>query len=228
MSVGDTSSCTFKSTVDWGDKSSTTKTYPGAADGATIVTFTHTYKNTEKHTYPITTASETTAGGCGIYSGTIYFTLAGPSCQQVTQADGSYVFGGCVTKEDGGKVDVTSQQSNVDGIDVSASSSDKATYDDGASVGHELVTSGAATLSLALGGTLTSIFKGKVVAGLDGKLHFALPKKTVIAGLPVSGTLTVAPAEKNGKASGAATATVGTTLPPALGGGKASWRRPRW
>jgi hypothetical protein len=139
----------------------------------------------------------------------------------VTQADGSYVFGGCVTKEDGGKTDVTSTQSNVDGIDVSASSSDKATYDDGTSVGHELITSGVATLSLALGGTLTSIFKGKVVAGLDGKLHFALPKKTVVAGLPVSGTLTVAPAKKDGKASGTATATVDTTLPPALGGGKA-------
>jgi hypothetical protein len=79
VSEGDTSACTFKTTTAWGDKSSTTKTYPGGADGSTIATFEHTYKGGHR-TYTITVTSQTTVGGCGNASGTLDFTLAGGTC----------------------------------------------------------------------------------------------------------------------------------------------------
>lgn len=41
VSVGDTTGCTSQNTVNWGDKSSTSKTYPGVADGKTLVSFDH-------------------------------------------------------------------------------------------------------------------------------------------------------------------------------------------
>jgi hypothetical protein len=142
---------------------------------------------------------------------------SGSGCQQATLADGSYEAGGCFTREDAGTVDVTDKQSNLDGIDVSASSSDDVTYDDGTSVGHELTSSGTSTLSLDLNGVLTTIFTGKIKAKLTGKLQYAVPKGAKIGGLPMSGTLTISPSS-----GGTATVQGTVTLPPALGGGKAT------
>ncbi len=43
VSSGDTSSCTFEFTVDWGDGHSDTQTFPGSASDGPIATFTHAY-----------------------------------------------------------------------------------------------------------------------------------------------------------------------------------------
>lgn len=75
VSDGDTSGCTFKTTAAWGDKSSSTKTYPGGANGSTIATFDHTYTD-DPRSYTITVTSKTTVGGCGNANGTLGFTLA--------------------------------------------------------------------------------------------------------------------------------------------------------
>jgi hypothetical protein len=75
VSDGVTSGCTFQTTADWGDKSSSTQTYAGGADGSTMATFDHTYID-EPRTYTITVTSETTVGACGNANGTLDFTLA--------------------------------------------------------------------------------------------------------------------------------------------------------
>jgi hypothetical protein len=75
VSDGSTSGCTFRTTAAWGDKSSSTETYKGGADGSTIATFDHTYTGGPR-TYAITVTSKTTVGDCGNASGTLHFTLA--------------------------------------------------------------------------------------------------------------------------------------------------------
>lgn len=42
---GDSSSCVFEFTVDWGDGHSDSQTFPGSASDGTIATFTHAYDN---------------------------------------------------------------------------------------------------------------------------------------------------------------------------------------
>ena len=75
VSVGNTSGCTSKDTVEWGDKSSTTKTYRGGPNGSTLVAFDHTYKDGPRR-YTITITGETVSGDCGTLTGaTLYFTL---------------------------------------------------------------------------------------------------------------------------------------------------------
>ena len=74
VSVGDTSACAFTTTVNWGDKDGTTKSYPGSPDGQTLVRFNHTYTDGPK-TYAITISSTTTAGSCGMLNTTLSFTL---------------------------------------------------------------------------------------------------------------------------------------------------------
>jgi hypothetical protein len=185
----------------------------------------------------VTSVSCATAGNCtagGIYpdkSGRYQaFVVSSTSCDQVTDPDGAYEFGGCVTPEDAGTIDVTTQQSNVDGIDVSASPSDEVTYDDGGSAGDKLLSSGSSTLSLDLGGTLTPVSTGKLDDSLTGPITIAIPAaaKPSLGGLPISGNLTITPGVSGtpGRSSatptGTATGTMSTTLPTALGGGKAT------
>ena len=79
VSDGDTSGCTFQTTADWGDKSSSTQTYAGGANGSTMATFDHTYTD-EPRTYTITVTSETTVGACGNANGTLDFTLTSSAC----------------------------------------------------------------------------------------------------------------------------------------------------
>lgn len=161
-------------------------------------------------------------------------------CQQVTQADGDYDFGGCVAAEDDGTQDVTDSQSNLDGMDVSASPSDEVTYDDGGSAGDVLTSAGDSTLSLDLGGTQIPVDTAELDDSLTGPITFDVagddivrpvlprsPRLTAsggasVAGMPITGKLTFTPQLSGGKPDGTAKATVGTTLPPALGGGKAT------
>jgi hypothetical protein len=184
------------------------------------------------------------AGNCsagGSYSGSpgqpfvVSSTASTPTCQDLTQADGQYEFGGCFTEEDNDSVDVTDQQSNLDGVDVSASASDDVTYDDGGTAGDNLVSAGDSTLSLDLDGTLTPIFSGTLDDSLTGPITVSVPGSAAahregasvpgaasasgatIAGLPLSGTLTLTPSS-----GGSATVTGSVTLPAVLGSGKAA------
>jgi YVTN family beta-propeller protein len=136
-----------------------------------------------------------------------------PRCQQVTLPDGDYEFSGCVTEEDNGTLDVTKQQSDVDGVDVSATASDQVSYEDGGSGGNALVSAKASTLSLSLSGTLIKIFRGVLDDQLTDPITVSVPHDTQIAGFTVSGTLTLTP-DSGGQATGSVT----VTLPAALGG----------
>ena len=150
------------------------------------------------------------------------------ACQQVTQPDGSYEFSGCVSEEDDGTVDVTSQQSNLDGINVSASPSDEVTYDDGGSVGDALTSAGDSTLSLDQDGTLIPVYTGHLDDQLTGPLSVPVTDGTEIDGMAASGALTITPYagtaagrhdSSRAAASGTATGKVSVKLPPILGGG---------
>ncbi len=74
-SDGDTSACTFQTTVDWGDNTpSTTQTYPGGADGSVLATFDHAYA--DPGVYSLSVTNETTVGTCGNFGDvTFQFTL---------------------------------------------------------------------------------------------------------------------------------------------------------
>jgi hypothetical protein len=88
VSVGDSTGCSFSTTVDWGDNTSTTMSFPGGPNESTVVRFTHTYSDVPQ-TYTITITTPTTAGGCNLYNGTLDFTLeSGSACGgSGTQAD---------------------------------------------------------------------------------------------------------------------------------------------
>jgi hypothetical protein len=154
---------------------------------------------------------------------------AAPSCDSATLDDGSYEVGGCFSEQDSGTLDVTDQQSNIDGIDVSASSGDQVSYDDGGSEGHAVTSAGDSTLSLDLDSTDIPFFTGQLddlltgpisvtVGDTEDSARMAAATTTVaVGGLPLSGKLTITPAS-----GGKATGTASTTLPAVLGGGKAT------
>jgi hypothetical protein len=85
-SIGDTSGCTFKTTVDWGDGKSGTASYPGGSDGSTLETFKHSYAK-RAAVFDITVTSTTTAGSCGAANGPLQFTLTG--CANAFSANAS-------------------------------------------------------------------------------------------------------------------------------------------
>jgi hypothetical protein len=89
-SDGDTSGCVFKETVNWGDKSRTTKSFSGGPNGATVVTFDHRYTAKPPHKYNLVDTITETSGDCGIFGTAFrYFTLDYPSsCLAGTQPSG--------------------------------------------------------------------------------------------------------------------------------------------
>ena len=179
-----------------------------------------------------------TGGDCLVWVGQVLDVAEG--CQQATDTDGDYEFGGCVTAEDGGTEDVTDAQSNLDGIDVSASPTDEVTYDEGGSVGDFLTSAGDSTLSLDLDGAQTPVDQGELDDSLTGPISFdvsdnaalrrpgerspavTVAGKAVVGGLPISGKLTVNPQASKSSPAGTAAVTVGTVLPAVLGGGAAT------
>lgn len=189
------------------------------------------------NTYTQVLGTSCVAGYCavaGILQGTGTaanepFVASDTVCQRATLTDASYEFGGCFAEQDAGTLDVTTQRSNLDGVVVSASPADQVSYDDGGANGHALVSSGAATLSLNLGGSLIPVFTGTLDDQLTGPIGVNLPGSAAAAragpagkappdvrGVPISGKLTISP-DSGGKAAGAATA----VLPAVLGGGTA-------
>jgi hypothetical protein len=75
VSEGDSSSCTWKSVVDFGDGTTSTYTIPGGADGAVLFTYEHTYA--DSGSYTITQTGTTIQGSCPSSPYTLEFTLTG-------------------------------------------------------------------------------------------------------------------------------------------------------
>lgn len=76
VSNGDTSSCTFKYTTDWGDGKTDVKSFPGGPNGATLGKFSHTYDDKKPQTWSITVTGAVTSGtSCTANGGTLMFTL---------------------------------------------------------------------------------------------------------------------------------------------------------
>jgi hypothetical protein len=159
------------------------------------------------------------------------FVASETDCQEVTMTDGDYQFGGCVDEEDHDTLDVTDQLSNVDGIDVSASPTDQVSYDDGGSEGNAVVSSGPSTLSLDLDGAQDPVFDGPIDDQLTKPITIDVQQgdsvepaagstPATIGGLPLSGQLTLTPTSD--PSNGTLTGKGSVTLPPVLGGGKAS------
>ena len=165
------------------------------------------------------------------------FIASESGCQEVTTTDGAYQFGGCVSEEDDDTLDVTDQLSNLDGIDISASAADPVSYDDGGSQGQAVVSSGPTTISLDVDGTQDPVFKGPIDDQLTGPISIAVSAGSatkrgrsdgpaagstsdLIGGLPVSGKITFTPTSK--ASDGTLTGRGTVTLPPVLGGGKAT------
>jgi len=74
VSTGDTSSCTFTATIDWGDKTAkTVQSYPGGGNGSVDATFVHDYSG--RGTFTISWSIALDTGSCGVTSGTLQFTL---------------------------------------------------------------------------------------------------------------------------------------------------------
>lgn len=76
VSNGDTSSCSFEYTTDWGDGKTDVQSFPGGPDGATLAKFSHTYDKSKPQTWTITVTGLVTAGTtCTANGGTLLFTL---------------------------------------------------------------------------------------------------------------------------------------------------------
>lgn len=74
-SYGDTTGCTFSSTLDWGDGTSTSGTATGGPSGSTPFA-SHSYKSAG--TYTITWTGSVLSGGCEFLPATGQFTLDAP------------------------------------------------------------------------------------------------------------------------------------------------------
>jgi Calx-beta domain len=132
-------------------------------------------------------------------------------CETQVITDGAWQARGCMTDETGDR-DVTEKQSQVDGAHISASATDQVTY---LPASADVTSHGSVTVSLPLTkSTAVTIFKGKLAQALSGAVTFSVPSGTKVAGIGISGSLTLTPVSP-GKASGSVTA----TLPAILGGG---------
>lgn len=132
-------------------------------------------------------------------------------CETQRITDGTWQAAGCLTDEPGDR-DVTEKQSQVDGVDVSASPTDQVAYLPGT---EDVTSRGTVTVSLPLTKTTAvTIFEGKLAQALKGHVTFSVPSGTKVAGLEISGSITLTPVSL-GKAHGSVTA----TLPAILGGG---------
>ncbi len=133
-------------------------------------------------------------------------------CTQQSVDVGSYVADGCLTDEPGG-VDVAQGQSHVDGVAVDTTAPDAVSY--GTSGQTDVASSKPVSVALILGHASTTIFNGLLDKSLGAPVTFTVPPHTTLAGLALSGSLTLTPATP-----GKATGTVTATLPPVLGGGQ--------
>lgn len=70
---GNTSSCTFSVTTDWGDKKKTTKVFNGGPDGKIAAIFDHLYA--KRGSYVIVVTGSVTQGSCFAPGGTLQFTF---------------------------------------------------------------------------------------------------------------------------------------------------------
>lgn len=132
-------------------------------------------------------------------------------CTQQVITDGTWQAAGCMTDETGTR-DVTQKESHLDGLGVSASATDDVTY---AAATKDVASHGTVSVSLPVtSSTAITIFKGKLQRALKGPVTFSIPAKTKIAGIGISGSITLSPVSL-GKAHGSVTA----TLPAILGGG---------
>ncbi len=131
-------------------------------------------------------------------------------CGSTTVTDALYDVKGCITQETYSNDDNTEQQSSVDGLALSASTSDQVNY---ATSGADAITStGSSTVSLNLQNKLIKIFQGKINQLASTPMTFAIPANTQIAGMKLSGNLTITPGTP-----GQATGTVTVTLPGVIG-----------
>jgi hypothetical protein len=114
------------------------------------------------------------AGGTGNLGG---FVADETECQQVRLADGLYQFSGsCVFEERNNTQDVTTEQSNFDGVVVEpAATDDVVTYDDGGSSGHKLVSNSFSTMSLKLGSSQAQLFFGSLDEPLTKPISATIP-----------------------------------------------------
>jgi len=134
-------------------------------------------------------------------------------CDQVVdQTDGAWGYSGCVNQVDSTDAE-TSQSSQLDGLNISASPSDEVDYSDGGSGGDAVTSTGDSTVSLDLAGKFIPILQGQLDKLLSGPIAFTVPAGTQIAGFRISGSLTLTP-----DGSQAATGSVKVTLPSVLGG----------
>jgi YVTN family beta-propeller protein len=135
--------------------------------------------------------------------------IGGCTAQDVT--DGSFQVSGCLDDGSGGN-DFTDQESTIDGVDLFGNPGDVVDY---STTSDDVTSTGATTVSLVLGSEPIPIFEGDLSDdSLAGPLSFDVAANTQIAGMTISGTLTLT-ATSPGSASGS----VSVTLPPALGGG---------
>lgn len=148
-----------------------------------------------------------------------------PGCEQdPTETDGDWQFGGCFTQPDTTDFD-TQQQSNLDGMPITpSSSSSPVDYSTGGSGGTSLAPSGSTSLALNVsnisGGsqglvTLTNQLQKLNLAG--GPVTIPLASGFNLLGLPLTGSITFTP-----QGGGTAVGTVSGTLPGILGGGPAT------
>jgi YVTN family beta-propeller protein len=132
------------------------------------------------------------------------------TCTEQDVTDGSFEVAGCLADGSGGN-DYTDQESSIDGVDVTSSSG----VVDYSTTSDDVTSTGASTVSLVLGDDTIPIFDGDLSGdSLAGSLSFEVAAYTQIAGMGISGTLTL-----TATSAGTASGSVSVTLPPALGGG---------
>lgn len=132
-------------------------------------------------------------------------------CTEQVIPDGHYQVKGCLTDEPDGD-DISQQGAQVDGVGVSSSPTDGVDYVPGSS---DVQSSGSVNVTLPLtSSSAVTIFQGVLSKALSSQVTFAVPAGTMVAGIGISGTLTLTPGS-----TGQATGSVTATLPAILGGG---------
>jgi hypothetical protein len=130
-------------------------------------------------------------------------------CQTSNVDAGGYVVGGCLTVEPWSGQDVTEQDSNIDGVNVTASAQDQVDYGSGTAT-----STGPVTMSLNMAGQNVNLFKG--VLNQDMTAPMAYHPQGSVGGFKFAGQMTLTGTAGSDQSSGQ----VAVTAPVWLGGGQ--------
>jgi hypothetical protein len=149
------------------------------------------------------------AGSSGVASPAVPADMVTFGCNQVLRTDGEFTYAACVIPSTQPDTNETEQDSNIDGVNVTASAQDQVDYGSGTAT-----STGPVTMSLNMAGQNVNLFKG--VLNQDMTAPMAYHPQGSVGGFKFAGQMTLTGTAGSDQSSGQ----VAVTAPVWLGGGQ--------